>query len=227
MAVINGHIRPEEISGTMGDDRIRGKGGADTIFGLGGGDRIFGEGGDDTLYDDIADIFGQPLYPGGADQVDGGAGNDTIELSFGNDTADGGGGDDTIRDFLETDDVMIGGAGNDRLIDYTGADVFEGGTGNDYIVDGYFLRTGPDDGADRYIHRKTKGGFGDDTILGFDQGYGDRIEFRGYRPADLVSQTETERATVFTFTDGSVLTAYQDERQILHDMLPGRDFIFA
>ncbi len=227
MADIHGSNQPDTLFGTMRDDRIDGRGGDDVLTGLGGSDRILGGAGNDTIHDDAVDVFRDPFYPGGDDLVFGGPGDDFIRLSFGNDTADGGAGNDTIRDDLDTDDILVGGAGNDLLIDFSGADLYLGGSGDDRIVDGHLIITGPDDGADRYLFERVRGGFGNDTILGFDQGYGDRIEFQGYRPSDLLALTETERATVFSFRDGSQLTVYQDEQQILHGMTLGQDYFFV
>ncbi|HYG89761.1 MAG TPA: calcium-binding protein [Azospirillum sp.] len=227
MVFIRGRNSADSLSGAQGNDDIHGMDGADELIGFGGSDRILGGAGDDTIYDDFTDPFMEPPSPGGNDLIYGQAGNDFIRMSHGNDTGCGGAGDDVVRDDSETDDVLRGGAGNDRLIDFTGNDVYLPGPGNDYMVDGQLIRTGADDGADRYLFESTPGGFGADTILGFDKGFGDRIEFVGYQPGDLLSVSETERASVFTFSDGSQLTAFQDERQVLHGLTPGVDYFFV
>src|SRR5207247_8000755 len=79
--------------------------------------------------------------------VDGGAGNDTIDLSGVSSSIDvtvhGGAGNDHI----------IGGDGNDTIFGDTGDDTLEGGKGNDTISGG--------DGDDVIM-----GGMGDDTLMG-------------------------------------------------------------
>ncbi|MEA3063688.1 MAG: hypothetical protein QOJ27_116, partial [Sphingomonadales bacterium] len=75
----------------------------------------------------------------GIDNLQGGAGGDTIDGLEGNDHLVGGAGGDTIRggddhDWLQGDggnDLLEGGAGNDRLEDGAGNDVALGGAGND------------------------------------------------------------------------------------------------
>jgi hypothetical protein len=77
---------------------------------------------------------------GGADSLDGGAGNDTIFAGGGNDTLAGGDGDDSLS----------GGIGDDRISGGAGADTMDGGEGNDSF------QVGQDDSG--------TGGAGDDTF---------------------------------------------------------------
>lgn len=227
MPLYMGSALSEILSGTQRSDSIYGLAGNDELIGLGGADSLYAGEGNDTIRDDFADPFGTPPAPGGNDLIYGDPGNDLIFLSHGADTAFGNHGDDTIRSDLETDDVLLGGRGNDRILDFSGSDVYRPGRGDDYVVDGNYMVTGPNDGADRYQFENLPGGFGSDTILGFDKGYGDRLEFVDYTPSDLLSVSETDRATVFAFKDGSMVTALQDERQVLHGLEAGKDYLFT
>ena len=178
-------------TGTSGDDTINGGTGADTIKGLGGNDTINGGGGNDILrggygmdflngedgddiisdeecydgftipFDDITSCDSDPAGVSGQD-INGGAGNDTIYAQgtqatvlggSGNDTIyaiqgfggsiteqgvpldghiDGGDGNDVIRQ-VGGDSFVYGGAGNDTFYPGSGMDRFDGGDGVDKI----------------------------------------------------------------------------------------------
>ena len=59
----------------------------------------------------------------GADDITGGAGNDTLRSGDGDDTIVGGAGDDTIRSG-DGDDSITGGAGSDRMVGGDGIDTY-------------------------------------------------------------------------------------------------------
>ncbi|MCP9481908.1 M10 family metallopeptidase C-terminal domain-containing protein [Shimia sp. CNT1-13L.2] len=112
--------------GGSGNDSLAGKWGqANTLIGGAGHDTLIGK--------------------NGADNLQGGDGQDSMIGSSGADTLVGGIGADTLD----------GGSDDDSLIGDAGADSIRGGTGNDYIDGGTF--------SDQLI-----GQGGDDTILGGD-----------------------------------------------------------
>ena len=119
-----------------GDDSLYGANGDDILGGGDGDDHVVAGGGDDVVYAGRDD---------GADDIQGGDGNDLIFASRGNDdvsgddgndTLFGGGGDDTIAGG-DGNDQIYGGAGNDLLRGDDGADTFyfAGNHGNDIIED--------------------------------------------------------------------------------------------
>lgn len=105
-----------------------------------------------------------------AAQIEGTAGNDTLNGTGGKDTINGLGGNDTING-MGGDDTITGGAGMDTINGGDGNDIIEGGDDNDGIVGGQGNDTidggagndaidgGPQDD-------KINGGAGDDNILG-------------------------------------------------------------
>ena len=71
-AEIDGGAGSDKIYGGMGDDLIHGGPDGDDIDGRGGIDAIYGDGGDDLIHWDYADLV--------LNTIDGGAGNDTLEI---------------------------------------------------------------------------------------------------------------------------------------------------
>lgn len=106
----------EQVMGTPENDRLTGTAGSDIMFGGGGDDTIHGLGGDDTI---DSDNPGVTLYApfSGADQIDGGDGNDRLgdhESSSSADVYFGNDGDDDL--FLTGYAVTVHpGEGNDRI----------------------------------------------------------------------------------------------------------------
>jgi Ca2+-binding RTX toxin-like protein len=112
--------------------------------------------------------------------VDGGAGNDTINLNDFTATPpstpgvsltdiDAGDGDNTIIGSAGDDilvggdgvDMINGGAGNDTIGPHGGPDVVDGGPGNDMLHHGFLSGSMLDTGSDSLL-----GGAGDDTLVG-------------------------------------------------------------
>ena len=168
---------------TVGADGLYGFTAAETLDGGDGSDWIFGNGGADTLI--------------------GGRGNDYLE---GTGTLDGGEGDDTLQVMYAytTDAVhLVGGEGDDNLnggYSYaTASRTFEGGRGNDNLqVNG--------SGQNTVIYRA---GDGKDTVSFTDTDHNDILRFDGVQKADLafarsgnslvianLSDTEQQRVTV-------------------------------
>ncbi len=145
----------DTVDGGSGDDRLFGGADNDVLEGGIGNDWVLGEGGSDTLSggdgnDQIrggADRVDRPDRPvvgeqaDSADEISGGAGNDTLHGGLGNDTVRGGLGNDYIIGQFG-DDSLLGEAGDDYVGGNWGADTVSGGEGNDR-VDG-----GMNDGSD-------------------------------------------------------------------------------
>ncbi len=91
-----------------------------------------------------------------------------IHVESGDDWVYGGEGHDIV-DGYTGDDILHGGAGDDFLDGGRGDDVLYGGTGRDVLWGGR--------GADTFVYRERN--FGEDTILKFKSGEGDKIDFRG------------------------------------------------
>src|SRR4051794_35886111 len=93
-------------------------------------DEIVGGASDDTISDDTS-----------ANSLFGGSGNDFLSASLGADVLDGGAGNDTLDGGADNDtlrggdgaDQLIGGTGNDLLSGGPGPDAISGGAGNDTI----------------------------------------------------------------------------------------------
>ncbi|TXI81840.1 MAG: tandem-95 repeat protein [Crocinitomicaceae bacterium] len=115
---LTGSALSDFLTGGEGNDTLVGGGGNDTIFGGDGNDRILGSSGDIGSY-----------------SIDGGNGNDYIDLwTSTNNTINGGSGDDTLSGSFYAD-TLSGGAGDDSVRGYGGADTFEVGAGTDTISD--------------------------------------------------------------------------------------------
>lgn len=96
---------------------------------------IEGNDGDDSI--DLGANYDPSLYRGKLSvTVDGGVGNDNINLSVDGvvGLADGGTGNDTLRggDYFDVPQTLLGGEGQDTLI--ATADVASGGGGDDLLV---------------------------------------------------------------------------------------------
>ncbi len=100
-----------------------------------------------------------------AEDVDGTAIADVMDMGVGDDVADGAAGDDVI-DGGAGDDTLLGGDGNDTLIGGEGRDRLYGGTGND-ILDASGGST-TSQGYGDYI----RPGLGHDTVIGHAGLYG-------------------------------------------------------
>jgi Ca2+-binding RTX toxin-like protein len=120
-----------------------------------------------------------------ADEIDAGAGDDSVYGRGGDDRLLGGDGNDRL-DGEAGDDVLLGEAGADTLLGQAGADVLDGGAGEDWLRGG----TGSD------VYRFGRG-YGRDTIENYDRYNGvpeadfatavDAIEFAaGIAPGEVL-----------------------------------------
>lgn len=174
---VDGRGGNDNLVGGAGDDSLTGGAGSDTLFAGLGSDTLDGGDGDDLLIRDGTDVDDI------LNELNGGAGNDTIRVEGGvnaNDQIDGGDGIDTFellpgddRDFTidmvagEANDGAIGdqqfvnienvtaGGGNDTVLGDSDANILQGGAGGDSISGG-----AGDDTLD--------GGAGSDTLTGGD-----------------------------------------------------------
>ncbi|MDQ1901347.1 Hint domain-containing protein [Paracoccus sp. WLY502] len=145
---LDGGVGLDTLLGDAGTDVLLGGADADSLVGGAGADTLSGGDGNDRLFGD--DTLGTDTL-GGADTIDGGAGDDVVRAGVGNDTVLGGAGADSIlgdagNDVLYGDDTL----GTDTL---GGADTIDGGLGNDSVLGGF--------GADLLA-----GGAGTDTVNG-------------------------------------------------------------
>ena len=168
--------------GGAGNDTLLGEIGADVLFGGDGDDVLRGENrqegwlsllyGTDLTWQASPQAGFVTLF-GGADYLDGGAGNDLLVGDGGDDVLIGGSGDDVLygeSDFAPTlpgNDWLEGGEGNDRLFGGAGADLLSGGDGDDLLIGDFSNDPGFADildggaGAD-----ELQGGGGDDILYG-------------------------------------------------------------
>ncbi|WP_288379871.1 DUF4214 domain-containing protein, partial [uncultured Massilia sp.] len=162
---------PDTFTGSWLDDIIRGGGGNDVLAGSMGSDRLEGGDGDDHLDGDLLgviplDPYGRP-WPsgyGGADVLDGGAGNDTLVSSSGADTLLGGAGNDLLI-------LNSPGWWTENLPSYQV--VLDGGDGNDRIR--------VDAGQYPDVTVSMRGGAGSDTFELFALGYADRLRIEDFQ----------------------------------------------
>jgi Ca2+-binding RTX toxin-like protein len=162
---INGLAGNDTLHGDAGDDQLEGGAGNDTLYGGTGNDTLIGGGGEDLLFggdgDDVLEADGL------LDAFDGGAGNDTADISE-NDTnlvvdlvagvitptsSAGVSSINGVENIItgSGNDTIIGDAENNRLDGGNGDDRLFGGDGDDVILDG---------GGDDYLD----GGNGIDTV---------------------------------------------------------------
>ena len=144
----------DKLSGSPNDDIIESTGGKDTLLGLGGNDQI------GLLYRDLKDEQFKDVT------LSGGAGLDTLSVSFNLDSTVGFIVDVGARSFslpngktakISGFEILsaVGGGGNDQFIGRDGSDLLSGWGGNDFLAGG----GGKDD---------IYGGSGNDTISGGD-----------------------------------------------------------
>ena len=202
---LNGGKGNDTLNGGKGNDKLNGGNGNDALNGGLGNDLLVGGRGNDTAvfsaknnHINLALTRRQNTRDGrdilrSIENVDGGAGNDTITGNNSANTLYGGNGNDKLNGGADNDrlfgdagkDLLIGGAGNDRLYGRDdndrlfgeagndilfggkGADTFNGGEGSDQYIGG--------NGADRFCINK---GVGRDVIADYGTG-NDQIKLLG------------------------------------------------
>jgi len=179
----------EAFSGGSGGDTVYGLEGADTLFGGAGADQVYGGQDNDSV--DGGEGLNYLRGDEGDDVVQGGAQHDDINGNMGRDTIFSGDGDDWVRGGKD-DDTVLAGAGDDLAFGDLGSDTVGGGNGDDVIHggDGEDVLRG-DDGADTLFGdagRDTLDGgngadlfvaqanSGDDRVIFFNAGEGDRVQ---------------------------------------------------
>ena len=198
------------IYGDAGNDRILAGKGNDLIDGGVGNDTIFGEEGDDLFVASAGD--GDDVYYG--DGMDGGSGNDTLDMSAisADIVADLGtgfmgrgsvfsvqSGSDTIRGV----ENIVTGSGNDTVTASAAVNVMDGGAGNDTFR---FLTAADADG---------------DTIMGFQPG--DRIDLSAM-DADWGAsgnQSFTLVSDAFTGARGELLVTHENRDGVDYTVVEG------
>lgn len=198
-----GNALANTLTGGAGNDSLNGGAGADRLVGGAGNDSYYVDvagdvivetatGGIDTVFSTSASYtlganVENFIYTGAnatvangnglANQMQGGAGNDTLngqggddllDGGAGNDRLDGGAGNDTLYGGLG-DDLLLGGSGDDILDGGAGNDTLDGGLGNDRVTGG----AGNDSmdasqGNDIFVFGASGESFGNDRISGFD-----------------------------------------------------------
>ncbi|MDB5351277.1 MAG: cya 2 [Planctomycetota bacterium] len=151
----------DSLVGGDGDDTLSGSPGNDSLDGGYGRDNLQGNDGADLLTGGPDDV-GVGNVASESDQLDGGAGNDTVRGGAGEDYMIGGAGNDLLRgghdaDRIFGDDVKSTLSGNDTIHGEGGNDVIDAGAGKDLVYGGA--------GAD-----VLRGGVGDDTLVGATEG---------------------------------------------------------
>ena len=133
--IANG-VSIENALGGSGNDTLIGNGFANFIMGGAGNDTLIGGGGNDTLLggdgnDRILGSYGDT----GSYFIDGGDGNDYIDIwTSTNNTVNGGAGEDILSGSFNVD-TLIGGDGDDSIRGFGGADTFVVDAGRDTISD--------------------------------------------------------------------------------------------
>ncbi len=191
------------LGGDAGSDEMSGGDGNDIMFGGGGGDRVRADAGADLIYGDMAftannrvttttpqTFDGKFTLVGtqgsGNDDLDGGAGNDSILGEGGNDDLDGGG----------DDDLLLGG---------DGADAVAGGTENDVLFGDGAVSTTPSTGSRSFTVNGTTyyvtdaGTGGNDTM---DGGKGNDVLYGG---AGVDEITGGVNDTTASFSNGTAV----------------------
>ena len=160
---------------------------------------VYGDDGDDTLYTNtntFASAYGgngnDTIYAHGT--IDGGAGNDTINVqaSYYPGQVHGGTGDDTI--------YAPQTQGHGGIYGDAGADTLYGGTGNDTLYSAGDATPGADQLDRGTDHDQVYGGGGDDTIYA---GYGDTVD--GGAGTNTLILTLTGSPSALTVNGNSIL----------------------
>jgi len=178
-------------------DYFRAGDGGDTVYGMAGTDTLIGGAGADQIFagednDSINGGEGRNYLRGdeGDDVILGGAQHDDINGNTGRDVIDAGDGNDWIHGGKD-DDIIFAGNGDDLVFGDMGADTAGGGAGDDVMHGGeledtlrgddgndtLFGDAGRDtldggNGADLFMAQANSG---DDRVLAFSAGEGDRV----------------------------------------------------
>ena len=117
----------------IGNGTKRGTERNDRLNGQHGDNKLYGEGGDDVIWGDAAHDSGNAGSTGQVDEIEGGAGNDTIYSGRGTTTAYGGDGDDFMQGNGRRA-LLFGGNGNDNMRLAGKNTTIDAGPGDDKIT---------------------------------------------------------------------------------------------
>ncbi|HEY5798326.1 MAG TPA: peroxidase family protein [Bosea sp. (in: a-proteobacteria)] len=193
------------IHGEDGADRIFGQGGNDVILAGAGNDTVVGGAGDDLIVGEVGD--GNDVYFG--DEIDGGSGADTLDLSAitANLTVDLGNGllgrgsassSQSGTDTLWSVENVATGSGDDTITASAAVNVMEGGAGDDTF---------------RFLDAQSADG---DTILDFEPG--DRLDVSG-----IDADAGAGGNQAFTLIPGQAFTA-SGQLMVTYETREGVDY---
>ncbi len=223
----------EVANGGGGQDTINVFGNADTVNGngvdlinvFGTGDWVNGGSGNDTINvsgtgNFVAAGSGNDLINvlGSADTITAGTGNDTINLS-GNGFILAGGSGNSLINASGNGDIIAAGSGNDTIAVSGFDDMVALGSGNDTVFisgNSDTVQSGSNTGANQAqinmsgTNMMLVDGPNQyaDTVIGFDQGSGDRIHLTTDTVANAVAHSTAVNGgadTLITLSDGSTL----------------------
>ncbi|QGX99015.1 hypothetical protein EI983_12345 [Roseovarius faecimaris] len=206
--VVTFQTGPTDPGGTNDVYDASGSAGGVSIFdNLGGADTVTGSAFGDTLY-----FGGWGTLTAAGTSIDGGAGDDYIELWVGDATIDGGSG----NDYIETgtgDQLISGGSGNDSVWAGSGNDTIAGGTGADSLEG--------QAGDDWFV---LEDGFGADTIFGGETGEtnGDTLDLSATSTGVTVDLTSAD-PEAGTVSDGTSTASFSQIENIV--LGGGRDTV--
>ena len=130
------------VRGGAGDDQIFGEAGNDEIFGDDGSDLLVGGDGEDQVFGGLGNDEFVATVNDDDDFYDGGAGNDTLNVSGAQqavavDLHEGtANGEDIGNDTLQSIENVIGGSGDDEILGDQFDNVLQGGHGKDSVLGG-------------------------------------------------------------------------------------------
>ena len=144
-------------------------------------------------------IYGDTKVENSNDRLTGGDRGEIIDGKGGNDIIQGNGGNDTIYGG-SGDDYLIDGFGNDLVFAGEGVDRIEAGAGNDVFV----LTDSDDLGDVVFFSSSWKGGFGNDTIDGFESG--DTLKLQGVTQEQVYLDPNDPSTYIINAPNGGTIT---------------------
>jgi len=194
------NLRAEDPAGGVA---LTGDDGVNVLTGNSSSNILRGMDGNDTLYDlDTASLdrnaLGQLIYPSDADELYGGAGDDTLYSASGADLLDGGAGNDVLVGNGNAYRVLFGaGSGQDTLTDDRSQRLETGWTGTGPVLQRIELTAGTDSQTLRFAQS------GDSLVISL-AGTGDSLTVASFFEED--SSAIRSGIDTLVLSDGTVLT---------------------